>query len=212
MDGFEDGYNLAMLEAMATGMPVVTSQNKTSPICDGVNGFSSNDTDYLSRCIEKFMQDPELAKEMGGQAKKTVIEKFPINKFIQSWNNVIELAINHFLKRTGINLLGETTPFADKSRKNILMDFVSYPATTAHYMERALRKNHNVITCGDQINDEVKKCWDLEALNWEVTPQDIPRGNSTLLRQVLDQLPQGCLLYTSPSPRDRTRSRMPSSA
>ena len=24
--------------------------------------------------------------------------------------------------------------------------------------------------------------------------------------------PQGCLLYTSPSPRDRTRSRMPSSA
>ena len=25
-------------------------------------------------------------------------------------------------------------------------------------------------------------------------------------------LPKGCLLYTSPSPRDRTRSRMPSSA
>ena len=25
-------------------------------------------------------------------------------------------------------------------------------------------------------------------------------------------MPQGCLLYTSPSPRDRTRSRMPSSA
>ena len=24
--------------------------------------------------------------------------------------------------------------------------------------------------------------------------------------------PKGCLLYTSPSPRDRTRSRMPSSA
>ena len=26
------------------------------------------------------------------------------------------------------------------------------------------------------------------------------------------QRPYGCLLYTSPSPRDRTRSRMPSSA
>ena len=25
-------------------------------------------------------------------------------------------------------------------------------------------------------------------------------------------IPTGCLLYTSPSPRDRTRSRMPSSA
>ena len=28
----------------------------------------------------------------------------------------------------------------------------------------------------------------------------------------LMRLPQSCLLYTSPSPRDRTRSRMPSSA
>ena len=27
-----------------------------------------------------------------------------------------------------------------------------------------------------------------------------------------DALPKSCLLYTSPSPRDRTRSRMPSSA
>ena len=27
-----------------------------------------------------------------------------------------------------------------------------------------------------------------------------------------DSTPSGCLLYTSPSPRDRTRSRMPSSA
>ena len=28
----------------------------------------------------------------------------------------------------------------------------------------------------------------------------------------VDAVPEGCLLYTSPSPRDRTRSRMPSSA
>ena len=27
-----------------------------------------------------------------------------------------------------------------------------------------------------------------------------------------EEVPLGCLLYTSPSPRDRTRSRMPSSA
>ena len=30
--------------------------------------------------------------------------------------------------------------------------------------------------------------------------------------EVNDHLPDDCLLYTSPSPRDRTRSRMPSSA
>ena len=30
--------------------------------------------------------------------------------------------------------------------------------------------------------------------------------------ELLDELPRYCLLYTSPSPRDRQKSRMPSSA
>ena len=41
-----------------------------------------------------------------------------------------------------------------------------------------------------------------------------PTYNATLLRNLkpLSKSPNTCLLYTSPSPRDRTRSRMPSSA
>ena len=36
---------------------------------------------------------------------------------------------------------------------------------------------------------------------------------TSFLKDDLEELlPKGCLLYTSPSPRDRTRSRMPSSA
>ena len=43
--------------------------------------------------------------------------------------------------------------------------------------------------------------------------QLIPAGNTGLQRmKSLCGRPEGCLLYTSPSPRDRTRSRMPSSA
>lgn len=191
VDEFEDGYNLAMLEAMAIGMPVVSSNNNTSPLIDGKNGFISDDPEYLNRCISNLLENSEMAKQMGRHAKKTVEEKFPINKFIQSWNRVVEFSIQDFLKRTGINLQEDPSPFAEKPRKNILMDFVSYPATTAHYMERALRKKHNVMTCGAQINDEIIQCWNLEALNWEVTPQDIPRGNATPLKQVLEQLPFG---------------------
>ena len=37
-------------------------------------------------------------------------------------------------------------------------------------------------------------------------------GKTTTLYGALTELNRGCLLYTSPSPRDRTRSRMPSSA
>ena len=43
----------------------------------------------------------------------------------------------------------------------------------------------------------------------------IPFGKSTELSTMRNDLAieyQACLLYTSPSPRDRTRSRMPSSA
>ena len=32
------------------------------------------------------------------------------------------------------------------------------------------------------------------------------------IREIENHIPNTCLLYTSPSPRDRTRSRMPSSA
>ena len=44
-----------------------------------------------------------------------------------------------------------------------------------------------------------------------ITHTSSKSGEYYILMQI-DQLPPSCLLYTSPSPRDRTRSRMPSSA
>ena len=50
----------------------------------------------------------------------------------------------------------------------------------------------------------------------EVRINDAPRANEIMVSIVVSDsgrpLPRVCLLYTSPSPRDRTRSRMPSSA
>ena len=37
-------------------------------------------------------------------------------------------------------------------------------------------------------------------------------GQVNILKQISLDIPAGCLLYTSPSPRDRQKSRMPSSA
>ena len=37
-------------------------------------------------------------------------------------------------------------------------------------------------------------------------------GNHSYMTEFMDAMQNNCLLYTSPSPRDRTRSRMPSSA
>ena len=43
-------------------------------------------------------------------------------------------------------------------------------------------------------------------------PMSLKRGIDVAVDQVTKNLHKLCLLYTSPSPRDRTRSRMPSSA
>ena len=42
-----------------------------------------------------------------------------------------------------------------------------------------------------------------------VMKQDAGDGK---MKEISDHIYEGCLLYTSPSPRDRTRYRMPSSA
>ena len=48
----------------------------------------------------------------------------------------------------------------------------------------------------------------------ECVRKNASRGGNkvTLPREVLEPLPLACLLYTSPSPRDLSTSRMPSSA
>ena len=49
-------------------------------------------------------------------------------------------------------------------------------------------------------------------LNANLTNSDIVSSDRTRLQDPVARLTYDCLLYTSPSPRDRTRSRMPSSA
>ena len=48
--------------------------------------------------------------------------------------------------------------------------------------------------------------------NWQTNSATYTNSNGNTTTLVVNPLPIICLLYTSPSPRDRTRSRMPSSA
>ena len=63
---------------------------------------------------------------------------------------------------------------------------------------------------GDGVTD------DTEAIQHAVDEAggliEFPPGDYLIKRPIVLQLNKCCLLYTSPSPRDRTRSRMPSSA
>jgi GT2 family glycosyltransferase/2-polyprenyl-3-methyl-5-hydroxy-6-metoxy-1,4-benzoquinol methylase/spore maturation protein CgeB len=96
VEAFEDGYNLGMLEAMASGMPVVSLANATSPIIDGENGFISSDTAYLRACVLALLEDPERATEIGSRARKTVASQFSVNAFVENWRKIADLAFDRF--------------------------------------------------------------------------------------------------------------------
>ena len=60
-------------------------------ITNGENGFISNDEEELKGYIKQLLDDPSLAAKMGDAARKTVIEKFSEEKFINNWNEIFDL-------------------------------------------------------------------------------------------------------------------------
>ncbi|MHB1011316.1 MAG: methyltransferase domain-containing protein [Desulfobacteria bacterium] len=85
-----DGYNCAMLEAMGTGMPVVSVANPSSPIEDGVNGYVSADERELRGRIDELLRSPDLAHRLGERGRETIAERFPIGPFLSDWKRVLE--------------------------------------------------------------------------------------------------------------------------
>ncbi len=88
----EDGFNMATLEAMATGMPVLGNIHPSSPIQHGVSGFLSNDPNELRKYAEILLHDRDLAAKMGREAMKTVTERFSISTFREAFLRSIETA------------------------------------------------------------------------------------------------------------------------
>ncbi len=87
---YEDGYNLALLEAMATGMPVATLQHRTSPIQDGVEGIVASTPEDLRERIVDLLSRPQEAVRMGNGARAKVEKEFPLPKFQRAWKSLAQ--------------------------------------------------------------------------------------------------------------------------
>ena len=88
----EDGFNMATLEAMAAGMPVLGNRHPSSPVRHGVSGFLSDNPDELRKYAEILLADRELAVKMGQEARKTVMERFSVSRFREAFLRSIETA------------------------------------------------------------------------------------------------------------------------
>ena len=89
---YEAGFNMATVEAMAGGMPILGNKHPTSPIKHGVSGFLSDNPEELRMFAKILLEDKELANLMGLQARKTAIEQFSMSRFAWAFSSSIEKA------------------------------------------------------------------------------------------------------------------------
>lgn len=92
-DFMETPAQMSLLEAMMTGMPIVSTEHPLSIIKDGYNGFVSDDVQVLRKRIQQLLEDRELAMELGSNARQTAIEYVQFHEFLAKWEEAIGLVI-----------------------------------------------------------------------------------------------------------------------
>lgn len=151
---YEDGYNLSTLEAMATGMPVVSLANATSPLTHGVDGLIGRNADELRAHLNALLDDLDHARELGRRGRETVAVKFPIARFVEQWRETIFAAADAAAAaaRPAVSL-----PANRKLR--VLLHYNYSPITTGRWVEEALRAECDVLTVGMRMPEEVLRLW-----------------------------------------------------
>jgi glycosyltransferase involved in cell wall biosynthesis len=84
---------MALMEAMACGCAVVSTATCMIPeiIQNGVNGLISNDEAQLRSHIETLLNDENLRRTLGENARATIVERFGLDSFVDKWNTVFDL-------------------------------------------------------------------------------------------------------------------------
>ena len=94
VEPWEDGYNLSLLESMATGMPVVALAHSGSPVVDGVSGFLSDSVEKLRESVETLLANREKAIEMGNKGRESVLREFPEERFLEEWERLVNRKVS----------------------------------------------------------------------------------------------------------------------
>lgn len=89
-------FGIVLLEAMARGKPVISTELGTGTSWVNINGLTGfvvppKSAEKLSEGINKILENDALREQMGNDARKRVMECFTADKII---NSVIELYLN----------------------------------------------------------------------------------------------------------------------
>ncbi len=82
---------LAVCEAMANGMPIVglATTEMVSAIAPGNAGFVDTNPESLVAPMQELLRNPDLARQLGANARKVAMERFSLRRFIDHWNRAL---------------------------------------------------------------------------------------------------------------------------
>ena len=63
-------------------------------IKNGENGFISNDKEELKKYINLCLNNKDLCKKMGENARKTIVNEFNLESFVSNWNKALQYSAN----------------------------------------------------------------------------------------------------------------------
>lgn len=83
---------MSLMEAMSCECAIVTSATCMIPevITNGKNGFISNNEKNLTKYCVNLLSDAAMCREIGANARNLIKNNFGLDKFINSWNTILE--------------------------------------------------------------------------------------------------------------------------
>ncbi len=94
MPSINEALGYSLLEAMAAGLPVIATDVGGIPevVTNGKEGIlvPPKDAESLAKAIEKLAVNPELRIQMGNLGRKTVEERFSVDKMLSDTAHVFE--------------------------------------------------------------------------------------------------------------------------
>jgi len=83
---FTEGHPKVLLEAMACGLPCMASDcaGNRSLITDGETGllFDPHRPEELARCLRRVLDDPALARRLGGAARELIVSRYDLSALV----------------------------------------------------------------------------------------------------------------------------------
>jgi len=93
LPSYSEGFSMAVLEAMACGLPVIITNKCNFPEIGKYKAgiIIEPNINQLGRELENLISNPNLCKEMGENGRKLVRERF-------TWDEVADQMINLYEK------------------------------------------------------------------------------------------------------------------